>query len=68
MTTGLKEHSQDLSAADAAAREKAYNAFYDTMKIFYAKNYQHKYNPMFKWLVFGAVEIKRLLGRRSKTV
>jgi GT2 family glycosyltransferase len=68
MTTGLKEHSQDLSAADAAAREKAYDAFYDTMKIFYEKNYRDKYSPVIRWLIFSAVEIKRRLGRRSKTV
>jgi GT2 family glycosyltransferase len=67
-TTGLKEHSQELSAADAAAREKAYNAFYDTMKTFYDKNYKDEYSPLIKWLIFTAVEIKRLLGRRSKTV
>jgi hypothetical protein len=68
MTTGLKEHSQELSAADAAAREKAYNAFYDTMKTFYDKNYKDKYNPITRRLIFCAVEIKRQLGRRSKTV
>jgi GT2 family glycosyltransferase len=68
ITTGLKGHSQDLSAADTAAREKAYDAFYDTMKTFYDKNYKDKYNPIVRWLIFCAVEIKRRLGRRSKTV
>jgi GT2 family glycosyltransferase len=68
MTTGLKEHSQELSAADAEARERAYNAFYDTMKTFYDKNYKHKYNPVTRWLVFSTVEIKRRLGRHRRTV
>jgi GT2 family glycosyltransferase len=68
MTTGLKEHSQALSAADAEAREKAYNAFYDTMRIFYDKNLKTRYNPLIRWLVFGVVEFKRRLGRRRKTV
>jgi GT2 family glycosyltransferase len=68
ITTGLKGHSQELSAADTAAREKAYDAFYDTMKTFYDKNYKDKYNPIVRWLIFCAVEIKRQLGRRSKTV
>jgi len=68
MTTGLKEHSQALSAADAEAREKAYNAFYDTMRIFYDKNLKTKYNRVVRWLVFCVVEIKRRLGRHRKTV
>jgi GT2 family glycosyltransferase len=68
MTTGLKEHSQELSAADAEARERAYHAFYDTMKTFYDKNYQTRYNPVVRWLVFCAVEIKRRLGRRRRIV
>ncbi len=68
VTTGLKKHSQELSAADAAAREKAYNAFYDTMKTFYDKNYKDKYNPSTRWLIFCAVEIKRQLGWHNKTV
>jgi GT2 family glycosyltransferase len=68
MTTGLKGHTQELSAADAAAREKAYNAFYDTMKTFYDKNYKDKYNPIIRWLIFCAIEIKRQLGRHSRTV
>ncbi|MBN1814820.1 MAG: glycosyltransferase family 2 protein [Anaerolineae bacterium] len=68
MTTGLKGHSQDLSAADAAARDKAYNAFYDTMKIFYDKNYKDKYNKVIRWLVFCTVEAKRRWGKHSGTV
>jgi GT2 family glycosyltransferase len=68
MTTGLKEHSQDLSAADAAAQKRAYHAFYDAMKTFYDKNYKDKYNPVVRWLIFCTVEIKRQWGRRSGTV
>jgi GT2 family glycosyltransferase len=68
MTTGLKEHSQGLSAADAAAQERAYDAFYDTMKTFYDKNYRTRYNPIVRWLVFCAVEIKRRSGRHRRTV
>jgi GT2 family glycosyltransferase len=68
MTTGLKEHSQELSAADAAAREKAYNAFYDTMKTFYDKNYKTKYNPVLRWLILCSIEIKRWLGRHRRIV
>lgn len=68
MTTGLKEHSQDLSSVDAEARKRAYDAFYDTMKLFYDKNYKAKYSRVIRWLVFLGVDIKRRLGRRGGTV
>ena len=68
MTTGLKEHSQAQSAADAEAREKAYNAFYDTMRTFYDKNLKAQYHPLIRWLVFCVIEVKRRLGRHRKTV
>lgn len=68
MTTGLKKHSQDLSSADLEARERTYNAFYDAMKIFYAKNYENKYNRLVRWLILLAIDVKRKLGRRSRTV
>jgi GT2 family glycosyltransferase len=68
MTTGLKQHSQKLSAADAEAQRRAYEAFYDAMKIFYDKNYRTKYHPLFRWLVFFTVEAKRTLGRHRQTV
>jgi GT2 family glycosyltransferase len=68
MTTGLKKHSQDVSSADLQVRERAYHAFYDAMRIFYTKNYTEKYNRMIRWLVFLAIEVKRQLGMRSRTV
>ena len=68
LTTGLKRHSQDQSSADPRARERAYHAFYDAMKIFYDKNYRHKYGRLLRSLVFLAVEAKRRLGMRSQVV
>lgn len=68
MTTGLKRHSQELSPADRKAQEKAYHAFYDTMKIFYDKNYKTRYSKVIRWLVFIGVEFKRALGTRERTV
>jgi GT2 family glycosyltransferase len=67
-TTGLKEHSQGLAEVAAAARTRAYHAFYDTMKLFYDKNYRARYGPLVRALVFLAIEIKRRLGQRSGTV
>lgn len=68
MTTGLKEHSRGLSALDAQARERAYDSFYDTMKIFYDKHYRERYGPMIRRLIFGAIDAKKWLGRRKQVV
>lgn len=68
MTTGLKKHSQDLSSADPEAQARAYNAFYDAMKIFYTKNYKKKYNRVTRWLVLLAIDVKKKVGMRKKTV
>ena len=68
MTTGLKRHSRDLSSVDPEAKERTYSAFYDAMRIFYDKNYKTRYGRITRWLVLLAVDIKRKLGMRSKTV
>mgnify|MGYP006310601509 CR=1 FL=1 len=68
MTTGLKQHSQAVSAIDAEARRRAYHAFYDTMKLFIDKNYRDQYGKATRWLLFQAIELKRWLGSRRGTV
>jgi GT2 family glycosyltransferase len=68
MTTGLKEHSQGLSNVDRAARARAYDSFYDTMKLFYDKHYRARYGPLVRTLVFVAIDAKKHLGRRRSTV
>jgi GT2 family glycosyltransferase len=68
MTHGLKRHSQQLTDVDPRARERTYEAFYDAMKIFYDKNYQEEYGRLVRWLVLCAIDVKRMLGLRQKTV
>jgi len=68
MTTGLKRHSQHASSVPPEAQRKAYDAFYDAMKVFYDKNYQTMYNPVFRWLLFLAIDAKRKLGMRKRVV
>jgi GT2 family glycosyltransferase len=68
MTTGLKRHSQDLTEADAKARQRTYDAFYHAMKIFYDKNYKTRYGRGIRWLILAAIDLKKLMGARSKTV
>jgi GT2 family glycosyltransferase len=68
LTTGLKAHSQALSVVDAAARRKAYLAFYDTMKVFYDKHYRQRYGPVVRWLIFAAIDARKKMGMRKQTV
>ncbi len=68
LTTGLKEHSRGLTEVDPAARERAYHAFYDTMKRFYDKNYRTRYSPVVRRVVFLGIECRRQLGRRRSRV
>jgi GT2 family glycosyltransferase len=68
LTTGLKEHSHGLAQVDAAARQRAYHAFYDTMRRFYDKNYRTRYSPLVRGLVFFGIECRRWLGLRSGRV
>ena len=68
VTTGLKQHSQGLSPIDPEVRERVYNSFFDTMKMFYIKNYKTKYGRVIRWLVFLAIDLKRQLGMRRKIV
>lgn len=67
-TTGLKTHSRRLSAVDVQAKKRAYDAFYETMKIFYDKNYRRKYPRLVRRLVFWAVDFKKFVGAPRKTV
>ena len=68
LTTGLKQHSQEVATTSPEERRRAYHAFYDTMKIFYDKNYRNTYHPVLRWLVFQVIELKRWLGASKETV
>jgi GT2 family glycosyltransferase len=68
LTTGIKKHSQDLSSIDAGAQERVYDAFYEAMRLFYDKNYKTEYNRAMRWLVLLAIDAKKRMGMRNKTV
>jgi hypothetical protein len=38
------------------------------MKIFYDKHYRDRYSPVIRWLVFAAIDLRKRLGARHKTV
>ena len=68
LTTGLKRHSSGLSSIKREAKLRAYHAFYDSMKIFYDKNYRDNYSEAVRVLVMAGIELKRLLGLVGKKV
>jgi GT2 family glycosyltransferase len=68
LTTGLKAHSQELSSVDAEARRRAYASFYETMKVFYDKHYRQRYGPLVRWLIFRAIDARKMIGMRRLTV
>lgn len=65
VSSGLKKHSQSISSATIQTKLKAFNAFYDSMKIFYTKHYQNEYPRVVKWLVFAGIELKRWTARNK---
>ncbi len=68
VTTGLKEHSQGMATSTPKERLRAYHAFYDTMKLFYDKNYRDRYGPLLRGLIFWGIDLKRKLGERKAMV
>lgn len=44
---------------------KVSDAFYDSMKLFYQKNYQHTYSAFTRRLVYCGIELKKKLAHRT---
>lgn len=65
VSSGLKKHSQAITTANTESKLKAFNAFYETMKIFYQKNLANKYPFFINWLVYGGINIKWFLAKRK---
>lgn len=68
VSTGLKEHSQDISSANSDTRKKSLDAFYETMKIFYGKHYKNRYPTVVNWLVNFGINLKWWLAKRRMVV
>lgn len=65
VASGIKSHSQMITTATVASRLKAFNSFYETMKIFYKKNLAKSYPFFINWLVLLAIDLKWLLAKRK---
>lgn len=68
ISSGLKKHSQELTAANSATRKKAMNAFYGAMILFYDKHYKNKYPFLVTWLVYLGIYLKWGLAKLKSTV
>jgi len=68
VSSGIKEHSQNVTTANTATKIRSISAFYDTMGLFYKKHLAEKYPYVLNWLVYIAITAKKAIALRSKTV
>lgn len=68
VSSGLKKHSQQVTTADIQTRKRSLNAFYESMKIFYKKNYQKKYPFLINWFVYLGINLRWWIAKRELLV
>ena len=68
VTSGLKEHSKQISTATRESKLRAFNSFYETMIIFYNKHLAKNYPFFINWLVYVGINLKWWLDKRKMTV
>ncbi len=68
ISSGIKKHSQVMTQASRESRLMAFNAFYETMKIFYKKHYEKQYPFFVNWLVYLGINMRWWLAKRKMTV
>lgn len=68
VSSGLKTHSQEISTATRQSKIRAFNAFYETMKIFYRKHLAEHYPFFMNWVVYLAINLKWALAKRRLSV
>lgn len=68
VASGLKKHSQDISTATKESKLRAFNSFYETMKIFYKKHLAKSYPFFVNWLVYLGINLKWRLAKRNLVV
>ncbi len=68
ISSGLKKHTQEISAADKKTKSRALNAFYEAMFLFYNKHYKKRYPFFISWLVYLGIYLRWGLARLKRTV
>jgi len=66
-TSGIKSATSASCVSSPEARERAFKAFYDAMRIFYRKHYRRG-SPLANWLVLAAIGFREWAGRRKMHV
>ncbi|MFA5933041.1 MAG: glycosyltransferase family 2 protein [Microgenomates group bacterium] len=65
VSSGIKQHSQEITQASKESKIRAFNSFYETMKIFYRKNLAKDYPFFINWLVYLGINLKWFLALRK---
>ncbi len=68
VSSGLKKHSEQIATASSDTQKRAFDAFYDSMKIFYRKNLAKSYPFFINWLVYLGINLKWFLAKRKMQV
>lgn len=68
VSSGIKKHSQEFSTATIESKIRAFNSFYETMKIFYHKNLAQDYPFFINWLIDVSINLKWFLAKRKLQV
>lgn len=63
MSSGIKGDLKTQVPVTQKEKEVAFNAFFDTMKMFYDKHYKNKYPKIIRGLVFVGIDLKKLLSK-----
>ncbi len=68
ISSGLKKETQQKTTATSSARLRAFNAFYESMLLFYRKHYENKYPFFINWVVYFGIYYKWWSAKRKLTV
>jgi|SRR3989344_929260 len=68
VSSGIKRHSAEITTATVESRRRAFDSFYETMKIFYKKHLEERYPFFINWLVYLGINIKWWIAKRKMVV
>lgn len=68
ISSGIKKHSQESSAATLETRKLSKEYFYKTMIIFYKKHYAERYPFFINWLIYLGINLKLQMAKINKNV
>ncbi len=68
ISSGLKKETTTKSTIDPKAKLRAFNAFYESMLLFYKKHYDKQYPFFINWLVYLGIHLKWKMAKRKLTV